>query len=717
MAGRKKPKQGLPSRQDILDYIADNPDHASVRDITAAFNVAKKYRARLRGEIRHLRELGLIADNEERSLSRTSALPPVTVVRVSGTDSDGEVLVTPDNWPENQDGDQPAPLIFLKADRRPGPAPGIGDRLLVRLRQQDDGDYQARIIKALPGGSPMIIGVYDGASRVHPTDRKSKSDLEIEAGDAMDAAAGELVVAELLRHGSRYGLRRARIVQRIGQFGSAETFSRAALSANDIPTDFSTEAVSLAEAAVDAPLDDRADLRDVPLVTIDDEDARDFDDAVFAEPDLDPDNPGGWKLIVAIADVAWYVRPGDALDQSARERGNSVYLPDQVVPMLPEALSNGWCSLRPQEDRPCLAAHVRISAEGRILDHRFERALMRSAARLTYRRVHEAWNGNPDEECAELENSVLAPLRGAFAALEEERNQREPLNLEMPERRVVFEDTERWRIEERPHYISHRLIESFMITANVAAARTLAAKRVSALFRIHEEPPVDKLAGLTETLRAMGHPTPTGQVLQPHHFNRILANATDKEEADLLSDLVLRSQAQAIYSASDDGHFGLHLRNYTHFTSPIRRYSDLVVHRALIKSLKLGEGGEALPGDELNELAVHVSMTERRAVAAEREAMDRFAVAAVLNTEGEEYVGRISGITRFGLYVELQGSGADGFVPKRLLPGGRFTFDESSQSLKAQRGKTRYSLGQILTLKIKEADPLKGRLILQPIES
>lgn len=717
MAGRKKPKAGLPSRQDILDYISENPDHTTVRHIISAFDVAKKYRARLRSEIRHLKDMGLIEDGDDRPLSRTGALPPVTVVRVSGTDSDGEVLVTPDNRPNDQPGDRPAPLIYLKADRRPGPAPGIGDRLLVRLRQQDDGDYQARLIRALPGGSPLVIGVYDGDARVKPTDRKARSELEIGPGDSMDAEAGELVVAELVRHGSRYGLRQARIVRRIGRFGAAETFSRAALGANDIPVEFAPEALALAEAAVAAPPDGRADLRAVPLVTIDDEDARDFDDAVFAEPDADPENPGGWKLIVAIADVARYVRPDDALDQAARERGNSVYLPDQVVPMLPEALSNGWCSLRPGEDRPCLAAHIRIGADGRILEHRFERALMRSAARLTYRRVHDTWNGNPDEECTELTGSVLEPLRGAFAALENERNRREPLNLDLPERRVVFENAESWRVEERPRYVSHRLIESFMITANVAAARTLAAKRTPALFRVHDEPPADKLAGLTETLRAMGHPTPKGRVLLPHHFNRILANASDNEEADLLADLVLRSQAQAVYSASDDGHFGLHLRNYTHFTSPIRRYADLVVHRALIKALKLGDDGEFPPSDRLNDLAAHVSMTERRAVSAEREAMDRFAVAAALNVESDRLAGRVTGITRFGLYVELENGGAEGFIPKRLLGAGRLSFDEKSQSLGARRGGLRYSLGQTLAVTIKEADPLRGRLILQPIDS
>ena len=342
---------------------------------------------------------------------------------------------------------------------------------------------------------------------------------------------------------------------------------------------------------------------------------------------------------------------------------------------------------------------------------------MRSAARLTYRRVHDAWNGNPDEECTELKGPVLEPLRGAFAALEIERNRREPLNLDLPERRVVFENAKAWRVEERPRYMSHRLIEAFMITANVAAARTLAAKRTAALFRVHEEPPADKLAGLTETLRAMGHPTPKGQVLLPRHFNRILANASDTEEADLLADLILRSQAQAVYSASDDGHFGLHLRNYTHFTSPIRRYSDLVVHRALIKALKLGDDGEFPPPDRLNDLAAHVSMTERRAVSAEREAMDRFAVAAALNAGSGRLAGRITGITRFGLYVALEDSGAEGFIPKRLLGAGRFSFDENSQSLGARRGGLRYSLGQILAVTIREADPLRGRLILQPIDS
>ena len=511
---------------------------------------------------------------------------------------------------------------------------------------------------------------------------------------------------------------RARVVERLGPESDPRSISLVAIHGNGIPTEFAPEALAKAERLQPAGIADRTDLRDLPLVTIDGADARDFDDAVWAEPDPDAANTGGWHLLVAIADVAWYVRPGDALDRAAYERGNSVYFPDRVVPMLPEALSNDLCSLRPGEDRACLAVHLWIDRNGRLRRHRFVRGLMRSAARLTYEQVQDARDGRPDEASGPLLEPVLLPLYGAFDALLRARMARGTLDLDIPERRIVLgEDGRVDRVVPRARLDSHRLIEEFMIAANVAAAERLHGGKMPALYRDHEPPPLDKLEALRESLAALGYSLARGAVVKPRNFTGILEKANRTDQGPLVSQIILRSQSKAVYSPEDLGHFGLALRRYCHFTSPIRRYADLLVHRALISADRLGAGG--LPpdaGDRLAEIGEHVSMTERRAETAERDAVDRFTTIFLADRVGAGFAGRISGVTRFGLFVTLDESGADGLVPAGLLPWDRYLHDELHHRLVGAATGLAFTLGDRVTIELKEADRTTGSLVFTMVE-
>jgi len=467
--------------------------------------------------------------------------------------------------------------------------------------------------------------------------------------------------------------------------------------------------IEAAERAKPPALENRTDLREAALVTIDGADARDFDDAVFAEPDGDTENSGGWHLIVAIADVAWFVRPGEALDREAYRRGNSVYFPDRVVPMLPAALSNGLCSLVPDEDRACLAADLWISRDGSLLRHRFRRALMKSAARLTYEQVEATRNGAD----APVAMPVIDNLYAAFESLSRERKRRGTLELDLPERKPVLDENGMvLSIAPVARLDSHRLIEEFMITANVAAARELIRLRQPAMFRIHDEPDREKLQEMREVLAEFGVKLPKAKIYRPADFNALLAKIADQPHARLIHELVLRSQSQAEYNPDNIGHFGLGLRTYAHFTSPIRRYADLLVHRALIGGLRMGDG--ALPDDAgaaFSETGEHISATERRAISAERDANNRYAAAYLAQHIGDTFTGVVRGVARAGLFVALDDTGADGFIPASRLPGGRYRFDAPTHTLQGDQSGLTYRLGDNVEVRVAEADGLTSSAI------
>lgn len=640
-------------------------------------------------------------------------MPEIGIVEITGVDLDGEMQgraigVTGE-----------APNIVVVAERG-APALGVGERAVARFSRTEANLYEARILRAVGGAPDRVIGIYrvgrDGG-RIEPTDRKVRTEFRVAAADANSAAAGEIVVAELLGQPGM-GLPAARIVERIGDSANPRAFSVIAIHSHGIPVPFPKAALDIADAAKPVALGNRADLRNVPLVTIDGADARDFDDAVWAAPD--PEREGGWRALVAIADVAHYVRAGDALDAAARDRGNSVYFPDRVVPMLPEALSNELCSLKPGVDRACMAVDLWIDADGHLTRHQFRRGLMRSAARLTYEEAQAAVDGRPNDKTAPLLDRVLKPLYGVYRALERARAARGTLDLDIPERRILLDPSGRIaRIEPRDRLESHKLIEEMMIAANVAAAETLERLKQPCMYRVHDSPDPERLTALARFLDGIdihGLTLARGQVVRPQHFNAILRRAKGTPYERLVNALVLRSQAQAEYSPENLGHFGLSLRRYAHFTSPIRRYADLLIHRALISGHHFGHDGLPQPAGDFKAIGAHISMTERRAAAAERSAADRYTAAFLAERVGAEFAARINGVTRAGLFVTLDETGADGLIPIRTLPSDYYIHDEPHHSLRGRRSGRTYVLGDPARVRLAEADTITGSLIFAVTE-
>jgi ribonuclease R len=630
----------------------------------------------------------------------------VTVLVIEGIDDAGEPVAVPAEWDEEQG---EAPRIVVATTRGRGgalSAPGIGDRVLARLAPEEGGDgFTARVIKVLAKLPETTLGVYRNGQIV-PIDRRQP---EVQVVDGGGAREGELVAVEVETRG-RHGAPRARISKRLGDVSSESAVSLIALEEHGIPHVFPRAALDAAEAAAPADMAHRDDWRHVPLVTIDPPDARDHDDAVHAAPD--PENAGVFIVTVAIADVAWYVRPGSALDREAARRGNSVYFPGRVVPMLPERISNDLCSLREGEDRPVLAARMRFDGSGQKRGHSFHRAMMRSAAKLSYEQAQAAIDGAPDAKTGALLEPVLRPLWEAYRGLARARDEREPLGIELPERKVILNDDGSVdRIVVPPRLEAHRLIEEFMIQANVAAAETLEARKTPLVYRIHDEPSFEKLDALRDFLGSLDMSFPKAGALRPAQFNRVLSRFAGKAESALVNEVVLRAQSQAEYSVENIGHFGLNLRRYAHFTSPIRRYADLLVHRALIAALRLGAGGmRPQDAEGLDRLAGEISVAERRAMAAERDTMDRLMAMWLAERVGAEFEARVRGVTRAGLFVELVETGADGFVPIATLGDDYYSFEEHRHRLVGRQSGETFRLGDAVDVRLAEAMPYAGNL-------
>lgn len=701
----------FPTRDQLIAFIRSAGPRIGKREIARAFHLDAEQKVELRALLKDLEGEGLLARGRGRRYGEPGQLPSVAVIEITGVDTDGETTARPFGWTDGM-----PPMINVAPERRSRGAYAAGEKVLARLKKVGPSRYEALVIRRLSAAPPRTLGILGrvGESlRIVPIDRRAREEFVVPAAETGGAEVGELVWAEV-RGVRPLGLKEARVVERIGPTEGTRSITLITLHDHDIPARFPDAALREAAAAAAAPLAERYDLRALPLVTIDGEDARDFDDAVWAEPDPASGNAGGWRVIVAIADVAWYVRPGTALDRAAVERGNSVYFPDRVVPMLPEPLSNGWCSLKPGEDRPCLTAHLRIDRDGRLLDHDFRRAMMCSRARLTYAQVQDAHEGRFDEVTSGLIESVITPLYGAYEALARARTTRGVLELDVPERRVLIDaagDVAGIAVRER--FDSHRLIEEFMILANVAAAETLEARKVPCMYRVHDQPTPEKLASLRDFLETLGLKLPRGNLMMPHDFNRVLERAAQMPEARLVNEVVLRAQAQAQYDPHNVGHFGLALKRYCHFTSPIRRYADLVVHRALITALKHGEGGLTAVDGDLAPSAQHISATERRAAAAERDAVDRFTAAFLAERRGSQFTGRINGVTRFGLFVTLDETSADGLIPVRTLPDDYYVHDERAHQLVGRASGLTFRLGDRVEVRLVEANPLTGGILFE----
>ncbi|EPX79769.1 3'-to-5' exoribonuclease RNase R [Salipiger mucosus DSM 16094] len=707
----------MPTKSDILDWIAENPTLTSKRDIAKAFGIKGAARIDLKRVLKELEHEGHL-EKRKKTYRDPDRLPPVTVLQVKAPDDNGDIFAQPLEW--HGEGVEPTVLVVPRAT---DPALGEGDRILAKLQvvHEADHNYEARLIRRIGASPRKVVGIFRKGTeggRIVPIDKGADKEWMVSPDATGGAREGELVEAEQAGPRGRMGLPRARIVLRLGDPSEPKAVSLIAIHQHGIPDDFPPDVLEEADAMKPAGLSGRTDLRDMPLVTIDPSDARDHDDAVFAEPDDDPKNEGGHVLWVAIADVAHYVTPGSAIDREARKRGNSSYFPDRVVPMLPDRLSGDLCSLHEGVPRACLAVRMVIDAEGNKLGQKFYRGLMRSPASLTYAEVQAAMDGTPNDRTEDLLDPVIRPLYDAYAALKAARERRQPLDLDLPERKVVLgEDGKVQSINFADRLDAHRLIEEFMILANVAAAETLVARKTPLLFRVHEEPPDDKLDSLRETADAAGLTLAKGQVLKTAHLNKLLHDAAGSDEAELINMATLRSMTQAYYAPANFGHFGLALQNYAHFTSPIRRYSDLIVHRALITAH--GWGKDGLSQHEIETLettAQHISDTERRSMMAERDTTDRYLAAYLSDRVGAEFTGRISGIARFGVFVKLDETGADGLVPISTLGNEFFHFDRDAGTLMGADTGTVVGLGQRVRVKLVDASPITGGIGLEILE-
>ncbi|MCP8939867.1 ribonuclease R [Alsobacter sp. SYSU M60028] len=705
----------LPTREQILEFVRGETGPVGKREIARAFNVKAEGRVALKRLLREMQDDGQL--DRKGHVARPDALPPVVLADVILRDRDGDLVARPTEWDEEELGK--APRISVHPPRRPRPglaAPGVGDRVLLRIEPDREGGYSGRLIKVLAKSKAMVLGVFradpGGGGRLAPVDKKSLGrEIPIPPGDEGGASDGDLVSVALTQKG-RFGLTLGKVTDKLGSLKSEKAISLVAIVSHGIPRDFSPSAMMEAEQARPATMEHREDWRHLRLVTIDPPDAKDHDDAVHARPDDDPDNPGGHVVTVAIADVAAYVRAGGALDRDALERGNSVYFPDRVVPMLPERISNDLCSLRPDEDRPALAVRLVLAADGRKKRHSFHRVMMRSRAKLAYAQAQAAIDGRLDEETQALLEPVLKPLWAAYECSRQARDVRGPLDLDLPERKIVLnKDGHVDRVIVPERLDAHRLIEEFMILANVAAAETLEERRTPLLYRVHDEPSLEKMRGLGEVLASIGIKLTAQGALRPEFFNRILERVSGLPHQALINEVVLRTQSQAEYAAENYGHFGLNLRRYAHFTSPIRRYADLIVHRALIRAMGFGKDGlpdAVLP--ELPEIAARISAAERRAMAAERETVDRLIAHYLSDRIGAEFEGRITGVTRAGLFVRLNETGADGFIPAGTLGADYFRYDEAAHALVGDRTGETHRLGDPATVRLVEAVPLAGAL-------
>ena len=717
--GEGQKTSAFPSRDEVLRFIHESPEKVGKREIARAFRITGADRMLLKKLLKELGEDGLIERGHRRSLHTSGELPPVTVIEITDTDVDGELYARPVQWDGGASEVEP-PRIVMAPTRRKGTALGPGNRALARLRKISDGLYEAQVMRRIADQPDEILGVFNlvaGQGRIVPTDRRIKREFVVAGPDSLGAAPGEVVLAETVR-GTRLGLGKARVKERLGSFDDPRSYSLIAIHNQGIPTVFSDLVLEEAKAATVPELGRRSDLRDIPLITIDPADARDHDDAVWATPDDDPKNPGGWKIIVAIADVAAYVRPGSELDREARKRGNSVYFPDRVVPMLPEALSSDLCSLKAGVDRACLTVVMWIDAVGNKRRHEFNRAIMRAAGNLTYQSVQESRNASEAGKDPQELTALIAHLYGAFAALLHARERRQPLDIELPELQVALgPDGHVEDVRPRARWNSHRLIEEFMIAANVAAAETLEEHDTPCMYRVHDRPDEEKVESLRELLSSLDLRLAKGQAIRSAQFNQILKQVADTPHAHLVNQVVLRTQTQAVYRPDNSGHFGLNLRRYAHFTSPIRRYADLVVHRGLISALRQGADGlDDEAADILPELGEQISATERRAMVAEREAKDRYLVAFLESRRGAAFTGRISGVARFGLFVTLDNIGADGLVPIGTLTDDYYIHDERRHALVGDRTGREYPLGAAVDVRLAETDVITGSLRLELIE-
>ena len=685
--------------------------------LSRVFHVEKEQRPSLRKMVKGIRaRLGIgVPPPKKRFRDRLLESDEVAVI-VTGSNSRGEFFGKPVEW----QGPKKIPKLRLYAPHKDLFAFGVGDRVSCKIsvRPGHHGTLDGHILRKLSDEATRVLGVAVKARyglALKSVDRRDRQSYIIADEGHEEIKEGDLVLTEIIP-GRLRDWRRTRVIERIGSMAGADTINLLAIRAHSLPTKFSLEACQQADSAQLALLGSRTDLRHIPLVTIDGTDAKDFDDAVWAEDSQD----GGWHVIVAIADVAHYVRPGTPLDQAARERGNSAYFPNMVVPMLPKALSNGWCSLRPHMDRPCLAVHMWFDKNGVKVRHSFVRGLMRSAARLTYRQVQNALDNPPSDIPSDIYDTVLKPLHRCCRALQRQRKKRGALEITTLEKDITLgDDGHVLDIKPCEQLDSNQIIEEMMIAANVCAAETLEHLEHPCMYRVHDEPTADRIDEVRSFLQTIGLNVDEKTDLKSYDLNMILESVKNTHYEQIVNTVVLRSQSQAVYTPSNRGHFGLGLSRYAHFTSPIRRYADLLVHRALITALNLYESPEEEHDcqDQMpfEDIAAHLSRTERRAAQAERAATERYTARFLEKSIGLPFEGRITAVRQIGLFVELTETGAVGLVPVTTLGNEFYVYDEEKHCLFARSGKTVYALGDPIVVNLRQVDVVTGSILLEVV--
>ncbi len=693
----------FPTKPEIIAFLSRQDGKTGKRDIARAFQIKGKDRVRLKQILRELKAEGLIMGGRKTGIHTDDVLPNVCVIRLThyGEEQEfhaarvvaGEVVKPTDH------ADAAPEIIIDERIIRGKPMPiknlQIGDTLLARLRKSDAGTYLARPIRRLNQPSEKMVGIirhYDDGLYLEGVHRRHRHDYRVKE-NSLALEAGDLVMAEKTE-------RMAQVIRKIGKAADPHCFSLIALAEQDVLYEFPDEVMAAAQAQSLADNDKREDLQHIPFITIDPISARDHDDAIYAQAD-----ESGFLIYVAIADVAAYVKPNSALDKEARKRGNSIYLPDRVVPMLPEHLSNDLCSLREGEIRPAMVMQFRIDEDAKRSHVKLMRASIRVAHKLHYQQAQDMLTQAdvPD---------ALQHVWDAYQIMARARDKRQPLALNLPERQVEMDAAGRiTHIHTPPVLEMHRLIEEYMVTANRCAAEILERKNNPCLYRVHGTPAQEKITALADFVKSFDVKINRAMPKTPLLFNQILDKTKHSPQQFFIMEAILRSQMQAEYSLDNIGHFGLNLSHYTHFTSPIRRYADLLIHRALITAFDLGEDGlSAFDIENMADTARHISQTERQAMLAERQATERYLSAFMVERIGQEFVSRVSGLSRAGLFVRLDEYGAEGLIPISHLGADYYRLSDNGFEMVGERTGETFHLGQALTVKLEEAVPLKGGL-------
>ena len=631
--------------------------------------------------------------------------------------------------PPNEDGDIFLDLIektsmFQDAEisliERPRDIPvSSGDKLLCELTRDGKDKFDARLVQKINEEKiKKTIGSFRSSNSggvVELLEKSSYKSWSVIEDNLNGASDGDLVEIEQIKPKTRFGLPEAKVLSILGNLSDNNISSLIAINEHNIADEFSNEVLLEANECNPINMGDRKDLRDIAFVTIDPEDAKDHDDACYVEADQDKKNAGGFIIWIAIADVSYYVKKGTALDREALKRGNSTYFPDRVVPMLPDKLSGDLCSIHEGEDRPCLALKMTITSEGKHLDRCFFRGIINSRASLNYHEVQDAYEGKINKKTGPLLETVIKPLYNCYEVLQNASKKRQPLNLELPERKVFLDENDNVRsIDFLERFTSNKIIEELMVLANTVAAEELFNKNRLFLHRIHVDPEKEKIESLRQIAKSCGLSLSKGQVLKTYQLNSLLNIAKETEYYELISISILRSMSQAYYGPEPTGHFGLALKRYTHFTSPIRRYSDLMIHRALVEIID-GKN-PAVEMEELKAIGNSISKSERVSMLAERDTIDRYLASFLSSFIDTEIEGTISGVARFGIFVKVDKSGADGLVPVASIGNEYFKYDPRKQLLVGRSSGFEIGIGKRVLVRILESNPFTGSLTLELIK-